>query len=167
MAAIASAIDFLTKGSSSMNSGVDQNGIRNCLILAYIFVCSVLVMTHHYAGFSYTLFIGSGLQLLGFISLCLKVRGTKSVTGLSSQSLTLIAISLTFRLLSTTVHEGYLPIDSSGDMMYQVIDACTLLCVLSLLYASHKTYAHSYQEEYDSFPIMPILAPCLVCACLF
>jgi len=167
MAAIASAIDFLTQGSSSLNSGVDQTGMKNCLIVCYIFTCSVLVSTHDYAGFSYTLFIGSGLQLLGFLSLCLKVHGTKSVAGLSSQSLVLFAISLSFRLLSTTVHDGYLPVDSSGDLMYQLVDAGTLSCVAYLLYATHKTYGHVYQEEYDTFPLIPILAPCAIGACFF
>ena len=29
----------------------------------------------------------------------------------------------------------YIPVDSSGDWFYQAMDACSLLCVLYLLYA--------------------------------
>jgi len=168
MAAIANAIDFLTQGSSSLNSGVDHAGMKAGLVLCYVMTCCVLLATHNgSAGFSYTLFTGSTLQLLGILSLCLKVRGTKSAAGLSSQSLVLFGISLGFRLISTSLYEGYLPVDSSGDLMYQVIDGCTLLGVVYLLYATHKTYGHSYQEEYDTFPILPVLMPCLICGYFF
>ena len=38
--------------------------------------------------------------------------------------------------------------------------------VVHLLYCLHKTHVHSYQEEQDSLPIIPMLPPCIVLACL-
>merc|ERR1719453_1366744 len=62
-------------------------------------------------------------------------------------------ITLCMRLTCTCVANGYIPVDKSGDNMYH------------LMYCVHKTYVHSYQEEHDSLPIIPMLPPCVVLAC--
>merc|ERR1719359_2834969 len=48
--------------------------------------------------------------------------------------------------------------------MYQLFDAMSLLLVLNLLYSMHKKHAYSYQEEYDTLPLAPMIAPCVVVA---
>merc|ERR550537_1388808 len=94
--------------------------------------------------FSYIYFIGAVLQFMGFFSLCTKVQQTKSVAGISSQSVVMTCISLGLRLYVTSVHEGYLPSDNTGDYMLQVVDACTFVLVVSMLYTIHKTYVYTY-----------------------
>lgn len=169
MATLANGIDFFLNGFKSMKgSTVDHAGMQSGMLLCYALTAFMLleVMPTKWV-FSYTLFIGTALQFLGYVALCFKARGTKSVNGLSSQSLVLVAVSHAARLTATSLYEGYLPVDSSGDLMYQLVDGCTLLCVLYLLYATHKTYVDSYQEECDTFPILPLVSTCGVLAYFF
>ena len=74
-------------------------------------------------------------------------------------------MSLCMRLCCTCVANGYIPVDKSGDHMYQLMDIGSLGNIVHLLYCAHKTYAHSYQEEQDSLPIIPMIPPCVVLAC--
>jgi len=46
--------------------------------------------------------------------------------------------------------------------MYQLMDIVSLVNVVHLLYCVHKTYVHSYQEEHDTLPIIPMIPPCIV-----
>merc|ERR1719316_1784476 len=102
---------------------------------------------------------------MGFCILCVKVRASKSVEGLSAQTLVMFTVFYCFRLTSTTMKDGYIPVDQTGDFMLQTFEAVSLLCTLFLLYSVHKAYAFSYQEEHDPLPVMPVIAPCVVLAC--
>merc|ERR1719454_579136 len=135
--------------------------MKSLLGVCYVVMFLVVVWTHDMAGlpgFSFVLFVGSAIQFLAFISLLLKIRATKSVVGVSSQSMMLFAVGLAARVFSTTFEEGYLPADKSGDWMIQLLDSASLLVVLVMLYSIHRTHYHSYQEEHDSFPVLPIIA---------
>merc|ERR1719316_363192 len=69
-----------------------------------------------------------------------------------------------FRLTSTTMKDGYIPVDQTGDFMLQTFEAVSLLCAMYLLYCTYKLYPYSYQEEHDTLPVMPMIAPCVVLA---
>ena len=81
------------------------------------------------------------------------------------RSMEMYAAFFVFRLSSTLFKNGYIPVDRSGDFMYQFFDALSLALVLNLLYAVHKKYMHSYQEEFDTLPLKPMIFPCVVVAC--
>jgi len=121
-----------------------------------------LVTNPGFCGFC--LFLGSAIQLLAYMSMAVKVMGTKSVEGLSSQSLVLVLVSLSFRLICTCTYQGYLPADETGDYAYQFLDFCTLLVVIYLLFSVHKTYVHTYQDDQDTLPTLPMLASSAVLA---
>ena len=59
----------------------------------------------------------------------------------------------------------YIPVDRSGHYFYQLMDFCTLVLAAHVVYCCHKTYAHTYQEENDTFPIAHVVLPCVVLAC--
>merc|ERR1719506_3562597 len=71
-----------------------------------------------------------------------------------------------FRLSSTLVRNGYLPVDRSGDFVYQIADIFSLVSVFKLLNCMH-THRRSYQEEFDTFsldrvvPIAIVMAMCI------
>lgn len=170
MSIVADGVDFIARAlcsNESRPSGVDHSGLRSAVMACYavfgffwIFVwgsCSN-------RDFSAILTASACVQCLGFLLLCVKVQGRKSCAGLSSKSLTLFFLHFVTRLTSTSMKNGYLPIDSSGDFMYQIMDFMSLLFVMNLLYCCHKTHSHSFQEEHDTCPLMPLLVPCVICA---
>jgi len=175
--AVASAVDFVLGDCASQVSklqsapaadATNQTGMKLTLAMTYMFVGWAVVFTHDISdpvGLSFCLFFGAALQAMAVMSLCLKVKATKSVAGISSQSFTLFALSLTCRLACTMIYDGYLSADNSGDVMYQCADMVTLFGVVYLLYAMHKTLKHTYEEERDTFPLLNLLAPCFVLAC--
>jgi len=171
MAAIANGLDFLAavvRGQSTKTgASVDKAGMRNAELMSYaIFTFFWFVVWGKFSSwkFSAILTCASVVQCLGFLLLSLKVRGSKSVAGLSGKMLVLYILHLATRLMSTSLKNGYLPMDRTGDFMYQLVDFGTLMLVLHLLYCVHKTYRYSYQEEHDSLPLLPMVAPCLVLA---
>ena len=150
MAAIANGLDFLVaivRGQSTKTgASVEEAGMRNAELMSYaIFTFFWFVVWGKFSSwkFSAILTCASVVQCLGFLLLSLKVRGSKSVAGLSGKMLVLYILHLATRLTSTSLKNGYLPMDKTGDYMYQLVDFATLLLVLQLLYCVHKTYYHS------------------------
>jgi len=114
--------------------------------------------------FSAVLTFGAGVQCLGFLALLLKTRAQKTVKGVSSKTLEMYVGVFMFRLSSTMVKNGYLPVDRSGDWAYQLADVVSLLIVFQLLYCCHKTHGSTYQLEHDTLEINKALIPCFVLA---
>jgi hypothetical protein len=189
MATIANAIDFFQEevvqeiasifGSKSSqkskngSAGTNLVGMKAMLYMTYFIMGAVILHAHDvaliqwregwtYLSFSY--FMGSSFEFMGLAFLSLRVHTTKSVAGISSQSMALFVISLAVRVFTTTAFEGYLPVDRSGDRLVQTMDTCSLLCAMYLLYAAQKKYACTYQQEDDTMPIAPILMSCAICS---
>jgi hypothetical protein len=135
-------------------------------VLYFLFALKWAIMLEHVSGgdFSMVLTASATIQFLGFSFLVLKVcmTGPRSLDELSSQSLLLFAIYLCFRLSSTCVMNGSIPVDSSGDWLYQAMDACSLLCVLYLLRCMHLNPVYQYDNDKDTMPIYPMVLPCIL-----
>jgi hypothetical protein len=168
MVAIANGVDFISAVAAGNLSGkVDKSGLHGanlCCYAGFLFFWFLVWGNCSSLKFSAILTGASCVQCLGFLLLTLKVRGQKSVSGLSSRTLNLFVIHLASRLVSTSLKNGYIPMDKTGDYMYQVIDACTLALVVHLVYCVHKSYAHTYQEEYDTLPLEPLVAGSFILA---
>lgn len=100
-------------------------------------------------GYSTLLTLAVGIQCFGYICLRLKIARSKSVAGISGQTLTLQAMSYCLRLSSTTWLNGYIPVDGTGDWLYQALDVCGLLIVLQILFCVYKSHRATYQAEHD------------------
>lgn len=170
MAAIADGIDFLSEfiyGKKSMvgGMGADHSGQKGAIGLCYLafaFAWSGILGKFSSMDFTAIVTAGSLVQCLGFLLLSVQVSATKSVAGISSKMLTMVVLHLCLRLSSTSMKNGYLPVDETGDYIYQLLDFCTLLFVFHLLYRMHKSYAYSYQEEHDTLPLLPLVVPCII-----
>jgi len=173
MSAIADGIDFvlgLMQGQGPKPTAVDSSGLQSATALCYgafVFGWLVVWVRHSSQDFSAILTASACLQCLGFAILNLKVRATKQASGMSSRALELFVVFFAARLTSTLLKNGYIPVDKSGDFIYQMFDVCSLVFTLNLLYVLHKTYCHSYQDEYDNFPIHNVITPCAVMAYFF
>jgi len=116
--------------------------------------------------FSAMLTLSAAVQCLGFCLLRLKVRKQRNVSGISSRALQLYVVTYLARLNSTLRYNGYLPVDRSGDWVYQTCDVAALLVVLSLLVDIHKTHVNSYEREHDKCDIFLFLVASFVMAVL-
>jgi len=172
MAAIANGIDFLfCSGLSGKPALVSKNvGTRSLMVACYILTAIFLVCMQDFSrvpglpDFSFVYFLGSTLQFMGYFCLCVKVKSSRSVAGISSQSVVMTGFSLSLRVFATTIYEGYLPADKTGDFMLQVVDACTFGLTAYMLYSIHKTHVHTYQEEHDELKTKWIFLSCFVMA---
>lgn len=104
------------------------------------------------------------LQCLGFVLLGLQLTSAGNASGISARALILDAVALCFRLSSTLWLHGYLPVDASGDHIFQTIDVCSLGICTWLLYQVLIVKADRYSEEDDSLPILPMLIGCCILA---
>jgi len=111
--------------------------------------------------FSAVLTAGSGAQCLGFFLLLHKVKVQNSVAGISCKTLELYVLVHMFRLSSTLFKNGYLPIDKSGDFVYQACDMATLFVLFQLIYCVRMKNKSTYQSDFDSLPIYRALPACV------
>jgi len=100
------------------------------------------------------------------LELALQMISSGSAAGISAKALTLDALAICCRLSSTLWLNGYLPVDVTGDHIYQIFDICSL-CILGwLLYQVLVVKRHTYQAEEDTLPILPMAMGSLVLAFL-
>jgi uncharacterized protein with PQ loop repeat len=130
-----------------------------------LLVCGVVIARRLLAevGFSSILTLGAAFQCLGFYTLLIKVERAKSVAGISSKTIHLYAAVLFCRLGSTCIYPGYLPVDSSGDFLYQLLDIVSLFLVLQLIKCMDHTYPGTYQEAEDTMDVSKMA----ICAVVF
>jgi len=129
---------------------------NSTVLVVYLLALAFFVFVWHEFSdkdFSFIMTMSGALQAIGFFLLLHKVRATRSAAGVSSKTLQMYSMVFTFRLSSTLVKNGYLPVDSTGDWLYQASDVASLLLVFQLLYYVHKRFRYTYQAELDSMPI--------------
>jgi len=132
----------------------------------FVFMLCIGLVTRHFSDrdFSVVLSIGACIQCLAFYLLLQKVKRTRSVAGISSKMLEMYVLVFIFRLSSTLIKQGYLPVDRSGDFVYQFADILSLFLVVQLLWCCHKTHKVTFQADQDSLeiwravPVMIVLA---------
>jgi len=174
MAFVADGIDFLANLFSSNQSdcksggGVNHSGLKGANGITYFAVTFMWLMVWHKVSqkdFSAIITAAATVQCLGFVLLTMKVRATRSVAGISSKTLVMYVLCLCIRLCSTTIKKGYIPVDRSGHYFYQFMDMCTVALAMQLIFLCHKTYQHSYQEEHDTMPLLPLIIPSFILSC--
>ncbi|CAK0826800.1 unnamed protein product [Prorocentrum cordatum] len=133
-----------------------------------LFGACALTVYHFVANgeFSAVLTMAVMLQCLAISLLCLQTLANGSATGLSARALGMEAASLALRLSSTTWLNGYLPVDASGDLVYQLVDACSLAMVLWLLRQVAVVHRGSYQADADTLPVGHMLLGAFALAAL-
>merc|ERR1719162_2201754 len=94
----------------------------------------------------------------------LQSLSSNSASGISAQALVLEAVSLGLRLSSTVWLDGYLPVDKTGDFLFQAVDVCSLIIVIWLLHRVLVVQSDTYQASDDSLPVAPIVLGSLVLA---
>jgi len=152
--------------SSSASKKTNQMPPNHVLFAYGFFILSAGAVWHLVAdgAFSSILTMSVMLQCLAVVLLALQVLCTGSAAGISVKALTLDAIGLCCRLSSTVWLNGYLPVDASGDWVYQAFDVCSLCVLVWLLSQVWGSRQQSYQAEADSMPVVPMTIAAFVLA---
>jgi len=131
-----------------------------------VFLMLLGVTLRHFSDgdFTFVVTAGAGIQCLGFWLLLKKVEAARSAAGVSSKMLEMYLLMLVFRLSSTLIKEGYLPVDRSGDHVYQAADIGSLCLVCRLLWCVNKTYKSTYEKEHDTMPVWNAVPPVVLLA---
>jgi len=134
-----------------------------------LFFGLILAMHHMVANgeFSSIMTMSVMIQCLGFALLAMQSLFSGSAAGISARALGLDAFALCCRLSSTLWLQGYLPVDASGDWVFQAVELCTLTLVVWLLYNVLVQQKGTYQSEADSCPAIPLMLLSLILAALF
>jgi len=171
MVAIANGIDFIAELFSGSNvKSTDKAGLQATTWFCYLATTFLwFLMWGQFSSYKFSAILtcSSLIQCMGFALLSCKVRAQKSVAALSSRMLELFLLHLTTRLMATCLKNGYIPMDTTGDLMYQLCDLGSLVLVADLLYRVHKVYGHTHEEELDNMPLAPLVIPCLILAVCF
>jgi hypothetical protein len=142
-AALAGDRMFSIGGKSSKRA---QTGVT----LTYVGFAAVALSVYHLVAqgeFSSILTISAIFQCLAFVLLAIQMVSSEGVRCISAKSLQLDAIAFACRLSSTTWLNGYLPVDVTGDYLYQVFDFASLLMVLWLLSRVQKIQSNADDEN--------------------
>merc|ERR1719276_322214 len=156
--------------ASLLAPSATQKGPPTHVIVAYtVFLLSMYGVYHSIAGraFSVVLTFSVMFQCLAVVLLGLQSLSTNSASGISAQALVLEALSLGFRLSSTVWLNGYLPVDKTGDFLFQAVDVCSLVIVIWLLHRVLVVQRDTYQASDDTIPIAPIVLVSMVLAMVF
>merc|ERR1719401_2156012 len=154
----------------SMCSPVAKSIPSASVAAAYgLLIMSVATMYHFIAAkeFSSILTMGAMVQTFAFALMAMQMAYARHARGISAQALILNALALICRLSSTVWLDGYLPVDASGDWMYQAVDVCFLALALWLIYQVVVVHKGTYQEAEDTFPAFHVALGAVVLAFMF
>lgn len=155
-------LDFIEEIAAG-NTDKARANVAVCATYLAFCICSAVVWHSPLCDgdFSAILTAGSGVQCMGFLLLLQKINSTASVAGISAKTLEMYGVMYVFRLASTLNRNGYLPVDRSGDHVYQAVDTCSLLLVLQLLYCVKAKYG-DYQQDLDTLQVHYSVPACLL-----
>lgn len=142
---------------------------ENLVVLFVYVLCGLgsVGLYHSFSDrdFSYILVMSLCFQALAFFMLLHKMKVKKSVAGVSSRTMQCYLLSIICRLTSTLIKNGYLPVDRTGDWVYQSADIASFLLCFQVVYYIHKKYRGTYQRNLDTFPIWKVVPFLVVFAC--
>jgi len=155
--------------SSKLESAKASRAPPANVMAAYGVCMTAALAVFHFVAegeFSAILTMSVIMQCLAVVLLLLQSHSSGSAAGISARALGLEALALVCRLSSTLWLNGYLPVDASGDHVFQAVDICTLVLVFGLLYQVLVVQRSTYQEADDSLPVVPVALACFVLATL-
>jgi len=116
--------------------------------------------------FACVLTVSVMIQLFAFVLLAMQAASRQCLF-IAPEMLVLCACGLCLRLSSTLWLNGYLPVDATGDFVFQATDLCSLLLVLWLLASAYSegSTAKRREESGTTLPLVPvILGACIAVA---
>jgi len=149
-----------------VNSGkiASQNADEIILYVIFGVVATICARMLSDLLFSALVTFSAGFTALGLALLLKQVQRRKAVLSVSLRSLYLYAIALACRLYSTLQYNGYLPVDRSGDWLYQLIELSALAFALILIVQVKKIHNESCLVGVDTCNAVVLFVACLIIA---
>lgn len=147
-------------GLSSVSAGVA------CAYTVFIVIGFLFAYAISGGYVSSVLVMAAIAQCLGVVFLCIQLMTTKIATGISAKSVALDGLSIAFRLTCTVWLNAYIPEDPTGDALYQMIEAFSLLLSVWLFWSVKAKHKHTYQADEDCGNVLAIATVCLMLAAL-
>jgi ER lumen protein retaining receptor len=144
------------------NKAINNNLEELIVYLLFGTVCCLIAKFFTNHMFSALITLASAVQLLAFYVLRIQMRKRNGAAAVSVTTLKIYVVAYICRLFSTTQFDGYLPLDRSGDGLYQCLDISALLLVCSMVVRIWTTYKTSYRP--DGWSTVPFVGVCLVLA---
>jgi hypothetical protein len=154
---------------SEITDQVFKKTLPTPVIMAYLLFGGFAVSVYHFVAngeYSSILTISVITQALGFTFLCVQVLRNKSARGISLGALILDGLSVALRIPATWT-EAYIPVDETGDYIFQSVDLFAVFAVLFLIYQVLVVHPNSYQAAEDAFTVGRIFLGCLLLAAIF
>jgi len=141
--------------------GAKHNGPEILVYFAFAIIATAVAQAASDMVFSGLITLSAAFLLLGFTMLLVEVSKNyeKSVKSTSLSSLYLFMTCLCCRLYSTTQYNGYLPVDRTGQGVYQCVEGACLLCVvvlIALVKHGQKKYGVAQEEESAVFFLLMV-----------
>lgn len=137
-----------------------------CLYLTAAFGFAWIWRSFHDIGLSTLLTFSVIIQVVALAAMLIGIIGRKSVTGISLRSMLMQALSFGLRLCSTCWLKGYIPVDSTGDWLYQLADFSAFILCVNICYCIMFQYQSSYQSDQDTFSAHYVCILCIILAIL-
>merc|ERR1719473_2274260 len=134
--------------------------------LGFLMVAALVYQSYDDVGLSTFLTLSVGIQFFALVCLLYQVEHQVGVQGVSMRSLVMQCFVYGLRLSSSTWLKGYIPTDTTGDGLYQLLDVATLGLAGFLIWRCKTTHKGSYQEQYDTLEIKPLIMACCALAVL-
>merc|ERR550514_466676 len=125
---------------SSQNGAQGNRKVDSNMACAYGFCLLLCIFVLHHVSeyeFSAVLTLSVFFQALALVLVLLQIEATKTVAGISAKSFTLLAGAFALRLVSTIFCDGYLPLDATGDYVYQIADILSLGMTIKVLHSCY------------------------------
>jgi len=117
--------------------------------------------------FSFLLTLSSMISLMSFAMVLIKIELNQSVSGVSGRMMTCYMFVLLCRLVAIVFWEGYLPLDRTGDWLYQTCEAVTLFLCGVTLYVISVKYKATADMDSDSLNPWFLIVPTFILALIF
>ena len=137
--------------------------------IVYAFFALAFYLTAEHLSdldWSVILTFGSIFQTLGWYALLHKIMKQNSVAGVSLHTVELLIVVYAVRLWTTVMKSGYLPVDSSGDGLYQAADFIGLAIACGTYKCLTETHRRTYDAQADSLDLKQYLPFCVGAALL-
>lgn len=149
-------------GTCGQPCNLDRN--YACLYLVAITVFCLIWQFFQDIGLSTLLTFSVLIQVVALAALLLGIVSRKSVRGISLRSMGMQAVSFGLRLCSTCWLKGYIPVDSTGDWLYQLADVSAWVLCLQICFLMYYPYRSTYQESEDCFASVNTCIGCAILA---
>lgn len=176
----------LTAPQSWVSGGMKRRANSTGLMYIYLLFLatgSLVKETFPDTGLSTCLTLSVGMQLFALCCLRWRISEQRGVQGLSAKFLIMQSMVFGLRLMCSSWLRGYVPVDSTGDGLYQLLDFLALLLCLHMIYlcfatgsssgrcigsrhGCFETYRDTYQGEADAVEVELLILVCLVLAVL-